>query len=152
MPRFVKADSDEGKAYIHALQKRFEKELVPAPVPAARGGQKAAALQKKTASEMPSSFRAVSPVLGELKLTAAAAKSYICARTTSSDKWTHVCSVYKTQTPDHSVVARRILKQLSGQPLDKADACKLRDSLVAAADLEELADSDGEDDNGQLWA
>ena len=98
--------------------------------------------------------RAVSPVLGEFKLTTAAAKSYICARATSASKWVHVCSVYEKQTQDHSVLARNILKQLSRQALDKADACALRDSLVAGhtAELEQLADSDGEDENGQLWA
>ena len=108
------------------------------------------ALMKRRAMAKNTATRGESPVLGEIKLTQASQKSYITARATSSDKWVHICSIYESQTPDHAAQCRYVFSELKRQPLDKSDACELKDRVVSG-DLEiavedQIADSDAESD------
>ena len=151
MPKFVRPESKAGKAYIAALAAR--EQTPQTPVPAQRGGQKAAALKKRPAAEAQkqSTTHGHSPVLGSLKLTSASAKTYICSRAEGESKWTHVCSVYSSQSPDHAIYAQHIMRQMQVQPLDKTDAITLRDALIAGnTSVDTLAQSDAEDE-GTIW-
>ena len=153
----VRPDSKAGRAYIDALIRKEGLGMPKhAPVPPQRGGQKALALQKKPASQMKhqSTSRLSSPVLGELKLTTASAKSYIQCRGKGEAKWSHIVTVYDKQSQDHSLYCRHIMRQLSREPLDKQDAVALRDSLLAGTvDLEQqIADSDAESAGPSFWA
>ena len=157
LPRFTTPDSKEGRAYIDALIRKGGLGMPKhAPVPPQRGAQKALALQKKPASQMKhqSTARLSSPVLGELKLTTASAKSYIQCRGKGEAKWSHIVTVYDKQSQDHTLYCRHIMRQLSREPLDKQDAVALRDSLLAGTvDLEQqVADSDAESLGPSFWA
>ena len=69
--------------------------------------------------------------LGLVRATFAAKKSYLCNKTSASEKWTHLVSIYATSMADHKNVVCRLLAFVSRTAVTKEELIQMRSLLQA---------------------
>ena len=103
------------------------------PVPAARGAQKAAILQKRPAAKVEHSKKYLeSKRLGKLKPSFCGQKSYICHQ--KDGKWVHIVSVYEKNTVDHAMVVQKLCDYLVKHSVGKEEINAVKRSWLKQLD------------------